>query len=1664
MSIRCVKLNKVSDNLMQASKEVEGAKLSIEWITEDKATQLAEKDNCMYICDPFEGAAFEHIQSLGCRIIGPQCVLSCLSLKIPIPKTKHPIYSMAMKDIQVCCSNIERKAREQIHTKVQWMGGHVTKTFNELVTHLVVGEVGSKKYHVAASLNKAIVLPEWVNAVYEACQQRHVEASDPMFDCYKCPVFKGCVICVTGLESADRKDVKRLTEKNGGRYMGELKFNECTHLIVNTPKGQKYDFAQRWKIHCISLKWFKDSVEMGACQDENLYIVEVESNQDERTSTPNGTTTKRLSSVADVSSISYVDVSKVDETVNSTMNVTTAFNEVKVQDPLNSLDLYKPPDEEFLDSCKIYLSGFTGSRLEKVRKIINTGGGTRFSHFTENVTHVVVETGTEDHIELITSSDYKPEVVTVEWLVECFKQTAMVSEQPYICLDVPTTCFENLKIPVETVKDKKKPAKKVSSVSIEDQEDDVMLQYLDKSTRDYAGNKKSEEEEEDDDDDATQIQQDIEVDVPDEELENGIFTGKKFTILEFLEDEEEEITNMINAEGGIVISTSDNSKADYQIVPNVVTKAVSNICNVATNCWLQKCMEFQEVYQVSSHPLYLPILLDLNKKPLKDCVLTVSQYIGVERDCLLHIATLLGATCQEYLSRKAKNNVKANTHLLLKDPEGTKYDAAKKWKIPAVGIGWILECAQQCRHADEDNYLIDNQECTGTVQSTNGINQPDGKRVTPQQNLQEMEVRMKEVVEQNVDVEEKEEMIHVEEKKQELSEDVVEKKNWQVQEMAEDVVENEKEEVLEMAEDVAENEKEEVLEMAEDVEENENQHVQEMAEVEKENQDIEEEMVTEEEKEDDDDEVVIQNLNNVTDFHEENVTKERFEKSDEPIETCERLPNKSTTTESDDLKTPKAVNRRHSELQRTASTSSPNRESPSVFLAPGYRPKFIISEELKNFLKTPPNERKKSRKSNMSIDDFLKGQLQIALKNSVIDQRSDDVFEECSSSQNDDGVLKGVIICVSMKLSKKFTEYNRIATELGADFRWTYDDGCTHFIYQGKAKDSSKELKIARQQQKYIVSPHWLFACQEERVNVDVSLYPHTYNPKLSLTVSKTPVRSNRRSTRKTILSSTSTTPAVKKATKEKGIDLAPPASKMKQSDSKSTKDQAIELAPPASKMEQSVSASKSTVMRDTITDEELLMIDAMEQQGEEKGVEEKIGELKEENKMEKEGSLEEREDFQKQIEQLMTSTMSNKGGSKRRSRRLNTTSSTGNDSDSGLNNSGSTRRPRSKMMTTITEKNESKSLKGHSSEIPIEASQNIQITWDDPTGREVRKEIMEQLQRSSSPTRPQKSSDESETSENNSNTTVRELMKAQEMLSNEMDNEDKMLEEEALRAPPIRLPHAQPPVAPAPLSEEQKKQVLKEKSPPVFMMSSLRPQEKLDYAALIEQLGGIVKDATYFDKSTTHLIVGQPSRNEKYLSALSTGRWILHKSYLEACRDAQHFVEEDIHEWGSPLNSSSLRDKKIAKLALPASRWRKTIQEDIDKDGYSDGAFGSWRVLLCVNKSKEGGFKRLLETGGAKILAACPPFKSNHYVDATHAFITTDHASQVDIKVLVDHNIMCLKAEYIAEFLMQHPEPNPCNYLCKGAIEIMKRNDLEFRKRKTDEARDSPSKKTRLN
>lgn len=123
-----------------------------------------------------------HINSLTGELlkIEPECNFMLSSVSLSESCFLSPGYiqinrsfSRPAKDVQ-CSRSVSDSVYLQadVMALVQLMGGRVYRDLNVSVTHLVAGEVGSKKYLVAASLGKPIVLPTWVKTCWEKSQNR----------------------------------------------------------------------------------------------------------------------------------------------------------------------------------------------------------------------------------------------------------------------------------------------------------------------------------------------------------------------------------------------------------------------------------------------------------------------------------------------------------------------------------------------------------------------------------------------------------------------------------------------------------------------------------------------------------------------------------------------------------------------------------------------------------------------------------------------------------------------------------------------------------------------------------------------------------------------------------------------------------------------------------------------------------------------------------------------------------------------------------------------------------------------------------------------------------------------------------------------------------------------------------------------------------------------------------------------------------------------------------------------------------------------------------------------------------------------------------------------------------------------------------------------------
>ncbi|XP_015267726.1 PREDICTED: DNA topoisomerase 2-binding protein 1 [Gekko japonicus] len=1458
--VKFIKSAKNSEFFLQALESIKEFQSDeyLQILEKEAALKIQENDKSLYICDQFSGIVFNHLQKLGCRIVGPQVVIYCMQNQRCVPRADYPVYNMTMADVTVSCTNLPKEAREEVHQYIQMMGGRIYRDLNISVTHLVAGEVGSKKYLVAANLKKPILLPSWVKTLWDKSQNSMIRYTDINMGDFLCPLFRGCTVCVTGLSSLDRTEVQRLTIENGGQYSGQLKMNECTHLIVQEPKGPKYECARRWNVHCVSIQWFFDSIEKGFCQDESMYAVEPGSKQESApsTSTPTNEASKPdARTLSDVSHISNINFSGVNETGCS--SVVNSKLDLPFVDLIN-LDISSlQAPEDLLDGCRIYLSGFSGRKLDKMRRLINSGGGVRFNQLNEDVTHIIVGDCDDELKQFLKKTSQRPYVVTAKWLLECFRKGYLVAEEQYIPATYQTMDASLLEHHVvKPVLPKKNSFSKKEAVNVtpaHEADEDLLSQYVtNNSTAVDVG---------DCSDTNHPAMQGKElpasissVTETSTVVEGALFVGKKFILLGFGKEDESCIRGLIEEYAGNVLSQHSKAIGDYAVVPLSGCKVKSTVGEVVTNTWLVMCVEQQVLLDPKSSPLFTPVSVKEGSTPLEECVLSFSQFSGAERDSLIYLAKLLGARVQEFFVRKAnpRKGMLVSTHLVVREPDGSKYEAAKKWNLPAVTMAWLLESARTGEKAKENQFSIDSVVAEGETFN----NEPFKAGI----------------------------------------------------DAASSNTPDRPHSIFETGKGTA---------------------------------------------------VTPLDMNRFQSKAFQTVMSHHIGKRPSPPP----------------------------EGKPVQKEPSLHLDTPSKFLSKDklFKPSFDVKDALAA-LETPEGSNRRNRKLSTPLSEVIGRNLKLALANSTRQTAALSASPQLKAappqveadSTDPLAPLTGVVICVSKKLSKRQSELNAVTASLGGDYRWSFDETVTHFIYQGKQNDSNREYRSVKERGIHIVSDIWLLECAKACKRLPESLYPHTYNPKMSLDISG--VQDDRVSTR-------------------------------------------LASARKSGKEEESISMDRSK-LEDATVDQVSEAIAIAKEEKESKGV------LTQ--------TLEMRENFQKQLQEIMTATSLEKLQGQRTPLSRN-----------GFDNSPTTpdgprplRNGRSRVLEALRQSRQVVM------DVNTEPSQNEQIIWDDPTAREERARLASHLQWPSSPSQYSEQTGDPSVGKSLTDTEIVEMDVNNPGVINLLevpepavsrDPETPVKEDTQIptpQAPAIAFPLANPPVAPQPkekvIKTDQKSDDEPEKQRR-FQLSSLNPQERIDYSHLIEELGGVVLEKQCFDPRCTHTVVGSPLRNEKFLASMAAGKWVLHRSYLEACRTARRFVEEEDYEWGSNSILSVIPGMSIIqkKLAVAAMRWRKVIQRRRKETGITEGAFSGWKIILNVDPAKEAGFKRLLESGGAKVVSG---YSSTLFREVTHFFADFNKLKPEDMRVNVGEaaaqGVNCLKPEYIADYLIEEPPP-PMDCYC---------------------------------
>ncbi|KAF0989445.1 hypothetical protein HZS_7464, partial [Henneguya salminicola] len=364
----------------------------------DSLVAVNTEETKILIVETFDLDIIERISLMFSYVYSAKYAVYCFDNELPLPKINFPIYSLCLNDKMICCTDLSKKERLKICNIVKFTGGKFSKDLTSLVTHIVAGKVGSKKYIIAKKYNIPIIKPSWIYDIWEInLHSAYINVDPPNIEKYLCGCFYGLTICVTGFTVGIREKLKKDIISNEGNYSPALALNSCDVLVVDdmTLGKKKTMAAKRWKIPCVSYFWVQKSVTDDQCHDISQYILQ---------------------------NLDYESPLVIDQTLldRSKLHISThnTFSEYEKE------NLH--PCAEIFKDLKIFVSNRyeDAQRFGLLAMIEHLGG--QICHSIEGITHFI--TDFSDDLELI---PFNSTALCSSWITQCYKNQQFFPEDNF---------------------------------------------------------------------------------------------------------------------------------------------------------------------------------------------------------------------------------------------------------------------------------------------------------------------------------------------------------------------------------------------------------------------------------------------------------------------------------------------------------------------------------------------------------------------------------------------------------------------------------------------------------------------------------------------------------------------------------------------------------------------------------------------------------------------------------------------------------------------------------------------------------------------------------------------------------------------------------------------------------------------------------------------------------------------------------------------------------------------------------------------------------------------------------------------------------------------------------------------------------------------------------
>jgi len=616
----------------------------------------------------------------------------------------------ALSGLRVLCTGLQADTDRCVEL-VREMGGEFIPKFslNKKPDVLVARDVTTEKYMAVVNACKVrVVLPSWLEACRAAGRQ-------VFFSEHALGPFVGLRVCATGFLPPARDALQAAVEKGGGDFRANLT-RDVTHLVCTSPadpRSKKLKVGKKWKLKIVTDKWVFDSCEAQGRRDELHYPVRL---ADGSAAAPTAaliglpplivTNESASQSAVGTNSASHQPSGMQPDTTEPHRSsscrafaagweasdiLTSQASGLRGESAISpaAAVVASPGHPLFLDGLRVALACCTPEEQAEQARLAREAGATRDPVLTARTTHVVVgsdrsEAGLKAVRGHMGRYSAHTQLVSVQWLRECATQrAAVVPDGP---LEVP---HSNL---TAAAVGQRRALAAPAAAATPRSEHYHLAAGLPAGRGEASGSLPV----------ATAACKPVE--------------GLSFTLAAVAPFPEvaERAAVLIRSGGGYVIDGRGS-------VPKEVLEKSYAICPLGfpprmrdqamgsplfrevdkqrwvTVHWLEFTQQLGEFFRPKSSLLFQPLVHALPLPWMAGIKVCVSGYDETKRSVVKTLTKQLGG---KYTAAMGKSN----THLILPEATGQKYEGCETMGVIPVTCDWLLACAAKGVHISEAKY------------------------------------------------------------------------------------------------------------------------------------------------------------------------------------------------------------------------------------------------------------------------------------------------------------------------------------------------------------------------------------------------------------------------------------------------------------------------------------------------------------------------------------------------------------------------------------------------------------------------------------------------------------------------------------------------------------------------------------------------------------------------------------------------------------------------------------------------------------------------------------------------------------------------------------------------------------------------------------------------